>query len=158
MSASNAAAYVIRRATAFDAPELARLLTVLGHPTSAEDVAARWEDRAAQGNNALVAADVHDRLLGAATLHRTMVLHRPAPVGRITALVVDDGLRGQGIGRALVSAAEEVLERAGCGMLEITSNVRRVEAHAFYERLGYERTSVRLAKQLRGRGDVSTSV
>jgi len=60
--------------------------------------------------------------------------------------VVDVPVRGRGVGRALVSAAEEVLAGEGCGLLEITSNVRRADAHAFYERLGYERTSFRFAK------------
>jgi GNAT superfamily N-acetyltransferase len=129
-----------------DAPELARLLTALGHPTDAAGVAARWEEWAAEGNAALVAAREDDTLIGVATLHRTRVLHRPRPVGRITALVVDAAVRGQGIGRALMAAAEEALVQAGCGLVEITSNVRRVDAHAFYARLGYEQTSVRLVK------------
>ena len=77
-----------------------------------------------------------------------VVLHRPMPVGRITALVVDDSARGQGLGRALVAAAEAALAGSGCGILEITSNMRFAEAHAFYEHLGYERTSVRFAKVL----------
>jgi GNAT superfamily N-acetyltransferase len=141
-------ATLIRSAAQSDAAEIARLLTVLGHPTDADALAARWGDWAAEGNAALVALRPDGTLAGVATLHQMRVLHRPRPVGRITALVVDAPLRGQGIGRALVSAAEEVLHRAGCGLLEITSNVRRTEAHAFYERLGYERTSVRLAKVL----------
>jgi GNAT superfamily N-acetyltransferase len=69
-------------------------------------------------------------------------------VGRITALFVDDASRGQGIGRALVEAAEAHLAGTGCGLLEVTSNLRLVDAHAFYARLGYERTSVRFAKPL----------
>jgi GNAT superfamily N-acetyltransferase len=138
----------IRPATERDAPELARLLTALGHPTAAESIAARWEEWVAEGNSALVAGGADAALAGVATLHRMIVLHRPHPVGRITALVVDEALRGQGIGRALVVASERVLARAGCGLLEITSNVRLVDAHAFYEHLGYERTSIRLAKVL----------
>lgn len=140
-------AYAIRRATERDARELARLLTALGHPTAAERVAARWADWAAAGNSALVAA-ARGALVGVATLHQMVVLHRPKPVGRVTALVVDAPLRGQGIGSALVAAAEEALAQAGCGLLEITSNARRVDAHAFYERLGYERTSLRFVKTL----------
>jgi GNAT superfamily N-acetyltransferase len=76
------------------------------------------------------------------------MLHRPQPVGRITSLVVDAQERGKGLGRRLVQAAEAQLAQAGCGLLEITSNFKLVEAHAFYERIGYERTSVRLMKRL----------
>lgn len=142
------AATLIRSATQRDAAELARLLTVLGHPTAAEALAESWEEWAAAGNVALVAVQPDGTLAGVATLHQMRVLHRPEAVGRITALVVDTPLRGQGIGRALVAAAEEALRSAGCGLLEITSNMRRVDAHAFYEQLGYEKTSLRFAKVL----------
>jgi GNAT superfamily N-acetyltransferase len=138
----------IRPATEHDVPELARLFTALGHPATAEAIAERWREWAAAGNTALVAPRCDGALAGAATLHRMVVLHRPRPVGRITALVVDTPLRGQGVGRALVAAAEETLARAGCGLLEITSHARLGDAHAFYERLGYKQTSMRFAKVL----------
>jgi GNAT superfamily N-acetyltransferase len=148
MNDSQSAIPTIRRATARDAPELARLLTSLGHPTIAVTIEARWAEWAAAGNLALVAARPDGTLAGVATLHHMLVLHRPRPVGRITALVVDAPVRGRGIGRALVAAAEEMLTSVGCGLLEITSNVRRADAHAFYEHLGYERTSFRFARML----------
>lgn len=138
----------IRPAAPHDSAEIARLLTALGHPAAAEDIADRWAAWAAAGNTALVAEAGGGILAGVATLHRTVVLHRPRPVGRITALVVDPAMRRQGIGRALVTAAEDTLARAGCGMLEVTSHVRLVDSHAFYEHLGYERASVRFAKIL----------
>ncbi len=138
----------IRAATERDAPELARLLTALGHPTAAVAITARFWEWAAAGNTALVAARADGTLAGVATLHQMIVLHRPRPVGRITALVVDPSVRRRGIGRALVAAAEAALTASGCGLLEITSNVCLADAHAFYERLGYERTSARFAKVL----------
>src|SRR5262245_39558792 len=140
--------HAIRAATAGDAAEVARLLTVLGHPTAPDVIATRWKEWRAADNSALVAARVDGTLVGVATLHRMTVLHRPKPVGRITALVVDSSSRGQGIGRALVAAAEAELAHSGCGLLEITSNLRLGDAHAFYERLGYEQTSLRFAKVL----------
>lgn len=149
MPDSVAAPHSLRRAVESDIPELARLFTVLGHPTSAEALAARWPAWVASGNIALVAAADDGTLLGAATLCQTVVMHRPAPVGRITSLVVDQPVRGQGIGRSLVAAAESLLTQAGCGLLEVTSNTSRIDAHAFYESLGYERTSIRVVKDLR---------
>jgi GNAT superfamily N-acetyltransferase len=138
----------IRPAAEGDAPEVARLLTALGHPTAPEELAARWPGWRAAGNTALVVPRADGTLAGVATLHQMAVLHRPRPVGRITALVVDESARGRGIGRALVAAAEAALTDAGCGLLEITSNLRLADAHAFYDRLGYQRTSLRFAKPL----------
>lgn len=138
----------VRVATTADLSEIVRLLAQLGYPSNVEELAERWVAWERDGNLALV-ADVGDgKLLGVGTLHLTRVLHRPHPVGRITALVVDETARGHGIGKAIVREAEVVLRNAGCGLLEITSNLRRTDAHAFYESLGYEKSSVRLYKNL----------
>jgi ribosomal protein S18 acetylase RimI-like enzyme len=48
----------------------------------------------------------------------------------------------------LVEAAERLLKKAGCKLVEVTSNDRRAQAHAFYRHLGYERTSLRFMKKL----------
>ncbi len=137
----------IRPAILEDAAELARLLSPLGYPITATDVAAVWEAWAAQGNSALVIQG-EDSLLGAITLHQMVVLHRPKPVGRITSLVVDPSARGQGLGRALVLAAEDALVDAGCGLVEVTSHKRRTDAHDFYRHFEYEQTSFRFARVL----------
>lgn len=148
MEAPARAPHPVRAAAVSDASELARLLTLLGHPTAAEDITQRWSDWHTAGNSALVVPAAVGGLAAAVTLHRMTVLHRPHPVGRITALIVDEPGRGRGMGRTLVGAAEAALAEAGCGLLEITSNVRFALAHTFYEHLGYQRTSVRFAKTL----------
>jgi GNAT superfamily N-acetyltransferase len=139
----------IRAAKESDVAELARLFTSLGFPVAVDDLKSRWEHWQAAGKVALVAENSDGTLAGVATLHQMEVLHRPRPVGRISTLVVDESLRGQGVGRALVEAAEVLLTEAGCGLMEITCNLRREGSHAFYEHLSYGRTSVRFAKVLR---------
>ena len=137
----------IRPAEASDCGPLAALIGQLGYQATAEQVAQRGALMAAEGRHVLV-AELDGAVAGCLTTSVMRVLHRPAPVGRISMMVVDEALRGRGIGAALVRAAEEALAAQGCYMVEVTSNVRRADAHRFYERLGYERTSVRLAKEL----------
>jgi len=138
----------IRTARPQDASELARLFTELGHPTTEDAIRAGWDAWEANGNVALVVDSASGELIAAATLHRTIVLHRPQPIGRISALIVDARYRGAGIGRTLVDVAERMFRDTGCGIVEVTSNMRRADAHAFYRRLGYELTSARFMKTL----------
>lgn len=77
-----------------------------------------------------------------------VTVHRPAPVGRVSVLIVDESYRGRGIGALLMAEAEKRLAAHGCHILEVTSNVSRERAHQFYEKLGYERTSYRFMKTL----------
>lgn len=138
---------LIRAATAEDVPALAGLLDELGFPAPAGTVARRLAGLADKGETVLVAV-LEIEVLGFVSVHVTPVLHRPAPVGRLTALVVAGRARRQGVGRALVAAAERHLAAAGCGLVELTSNVKLAEAHAFYDRLGYAITSHRFCKPL----------
>jgi GNAT superfamily N-acetyltransferase len=141
--------FFIRPARASDIPELVRLFGELGYVMAPDVLAKRWAAFAAAGEQALVAVDEaspDERLFGVTTVHATPVLHRAGPVGRVTALVVDATLRGRGIGRALMAAAERWAAERGCVLLEVTSNQRRVDAHKFYEGLGFERTSFRFAR------------
>ena len=134
----------IRPATIKDAAALAELFEVLGFPCAVETMAQRLSVNA----NENLVAEVDELVVGVLTTHIMNVLHRPAPVGRISALVVLASYRGAGIGQALVAAAEQLLRQKGCGLLEITSHFSREQAHNFYKRLGYEATSFRFKKEL----------
>ena len=144
---SDIAGLTIRIAEAGDCRVLARLIAQLGYQASASEVAERLAVMQANGIVVLVAV-LGGEVVGCLSTSVMRVLHRPAPVGRISMMVVAEGLRGRGIGAALVRAAERALAQRGCYMVEVTSNLARIEAHRFYERLGYERTSLRLAREL----------
>lgn len=137
----------IRTARASDSAALSHLIAQLGYAASESEVAGRLALMECE-NRVVLVAEIGGRAVGCLSTSVMRVLHRPAPVGRISMMVVEEGLRGRGIGAELVRAAERALRRQGCYMVEVTSHVRRTDAHRFYERLGYERTSVRLAREL----------
>jgi ribosomal protein S18 acetylase RimI-like enzyme len=52
-------------------------------------------------------------------------------------LYVNDGARGTGLGRALVTAAAERAAARGCRRMELDVNEQNTAALAFYEQLGF---------------------
>ncbi|TMJ17332.1 MAG: GNAT family N-acetyltransferase [Alphaproteobacteria bacterium] len=132
---------VLRDAKPGDAEALAALIAALGYEVTAAEVRKRLRS---------VEALVADKggIVGILSISVMNVLHRPKPVGRISMMVVAEAERGRGIGAALVAEAERRLGARGCGLVEVTSNQKRLRAHAFYEKLGYERTSYRFFKPL----------
>jgi ribosomal protein S18 acetylase RimI-like enzyme len=52
-------------------------------------------------------------------------------------LYVNDGARGTGLGRALVTAATERAAARGCRRMELDVNEQNTAALAFYEQLGF---------------------
>jgi GNAT superfamily N-acetyltransferase len=48
--------------------------------------------------------------------------------------------RGSGLGTKMVQWAIEECRSAGCGMVQLTSNKLRLDAHRFYRRLGFQST------------------
>jgi GNAT superfamily N-acetyltransferase len=66
------------------------------------------------------------------------LMHADGYLGRVTSLVVAESNRRQGLGRLLLSTAEEYAWSNGCSRMEITSGDHRPDTHAFYEHLGYQ--------------------
>ena len=59
--------------------------------------------------------------------------------GWINYLAVHPSRQGHGLGRALMSAAEERLRAAGCPKINLQVRAENEAARAFYEAVGYER-------------------
>lgn len=68
-----------------------------------------------------------------------LLAHGGAPEAVVEDVAVHPDAQGQGIGRALMAHAMGLAREAGCYKLALSSNQRRVQAHGFYERLGFER-------------------
>jgi len=137
----------IRAAKPGDSKQLRALIEYLGHPIAEKDVRKNLAALAKLRESPLVAT-LDKKVVGLIGIHKMVTVHRDAPVGRIPVLVVAKEAQGHGIGRMLVEEAERTLKKAGCKLVEVTSNDRRADAHAFYRHMGYERTSIRFMKEL----------
>ena len=66
--------------------------------------------------------------------------HGLSPMAIVENVVVDAAARSEGLGEHLMRAAAQLARRRGCYKLALTTNIARMRAHRFYERLGWKRT------------------
>ena len=126
----------IRRANPTDGEAIAMLAKELGYAPSGEDMMRRLETLEGQQEHAVfVAEDDDNSVVG--WLHifgRRLLLSEP--IAEIGGIVVSQACRRRGIGRELISAAEQWARRKGFGGLVARSDTRRPESHDFYPKIG----------------------
>ena len=137
----------LRDAKPSDAARIVELISELEHEIDEKSVRRNLGRLKNIGELPLVAS-LDKKVVGLIGRHLMTTIHRPQPVGRIPVLVVASEARGHNIGRTLVEAVEQWCRDQGCALIEVTSNDRRAEAHAFYRHLGYDRSSIRFFKKL----------
>lgn len=65
--------------------------------------------------------------------------HLGAPSAVIEDVVVDPARQGKGIGKQMMQRALAEAAARGCYKAALSSNLKREQAHAFYDGLGFER-------------------
>ena len=139
----------IRPVVPADGPALVGLLHQLGYAAwQGPAVEANLTRLLATGNDPVLVAERDGRPVGLMGLHMFFALNYAYRVARITALVVDEGERGTGLGRMLVDAAEELARQGGCEALELTSGMHRPKAHEFYRRIGFNDQAMRFHRPI----------
>ncbi len=136
----------IRPAVSGDAAAISRLLDQLGHPASAADIPERIEKLRARPGTIVLVAESDGDVIGVVTVHLFQSLHASEPVAWLTTVVVDENVRGKGVGSELVGRAEEWAIEQGAIRVSLTSALHRKRAHEFYKKRNYEHTGVRLSK------------
>ena len=133
----------IRRATEADLSAVIRLQRQLDEAEariSKENAARIFARMNTYPDYGVFVAEVDGTITGTFTL---LVMdkfgHNRKPAGIVEDVVVDVDRRGQGIGAEMMRFAMEYCSSRGCYKLALSSNARRTDAHAFYERLGFRR-------------------
>jgi len=130
----------IRPLAADDLPAVAALASELGYAASVAELAERLEGIAHSPSHGLfISARADGAPLG--WIHVTAsraLIHEPE--AEIISLVVTASARGQGIGAALVGAAEAWARSRGLDRIRVRCRLEREAAHRFYEHEGFART------------------
>jgi GNAT superfamily N-acetyltransferase len=129
---------IVRKAHVDDIAAIAALSGQLGYPSTVEQVHKRFDDiRQREDHCVYVCKDPDGQVIGwiHVSLRPLLVNERSAEIG---GLIVDRSRRGAGIGRLLLTSAEDWAREQSCHRLVIRSNTLREGAHEFYQSLGYE--------------------
>lgn len=143
---------VVRRATAEDIPDIVAMLADdhLGAQRESPDDLTPYEHAFARvtgdpNQHLMIAERPADasgrpaRTVG--TLHLTVIpglSRQGATRSLIEAVRVHTDARGTGLGTRLIEWAIAESRRQGCALIQLTSDATRIDAHRFYERLGFE--------------------
>lgn len=149
--------YTIRAAKASDLPALVRLMV--------DDVLGQQRDRYteplldvyinafteidADPNNELVVVIDGDEVI--ATLQLTFIPYLGRMGSRrclVEAVRVSSNQRSQGIGKMLLTWAIAHARAKGCAIIQLTTDTKRLDAHRFYERLGFKASHVGMKMEL----------
>jgi GNAT superfamily N-acetyltransferase len=137
-------AVLVRPATAAD---IAGVLALYGQPDlddgnvlPLEQAVALFERFGRYPDYTLYVAERERAIVGTfALLVMDNLGHLGAPSGIVEDVVVAPARQSSGIGRAMMHFAMERCREKRCYKLVLSSNAKRVRAHAFYESLGFER-------------------
>ncbi|MGH1423341.1 MAG: GNAT family N-acetyltransferase [Pseudooceanicola sp.] len=146
---------VFRPATRDDVPAVVALLAddSLGATReSSADLAAylaAFDAMQSEAANQLFVAEADGQII--ATYQLTFISGlslRATRRAQIESVRVAARMRSSGIGADLMADAQSRAHAAGCGLIQLTTNRTRADAHRFYDRMGYVPSHVGYKKSL----------
>ncbi|WBB89333.1 GNAT family N-acetyltransferase [Verrucosispora sp. WMMC514] len=135
---------IFREAVRVDLPAVLDLLAddVLGRTRDVGEVDATYEkafaDITADPRNQLVVAEADGEVVGCMQLTYIPGLGRHGTERLLVEAVrVRSDQRGRGLGRRMMTWAIDAARQRGCGLVQLTTDKTRHDAHRFYANLGF---------------------
>ena len=136
-----------RRATEADVPAIIRMLADDTLGASREALGAEslprylsaFREIDTDPNQFLLVVDDGGEIVGTLQLSFIAGLSRGGMKrGLVEAVRVSSDRRGEKLGEAMITWAIEKCQHEQCGMVQLTTDKSRTDAHRFYDRLGFE--------------------
>jgi GNAT superfamily N-acetyltransferase len=142
--------YFIRKANENDIPVLSLLMEELsGIPISQDDMKNRLQMTEKSSTDTIFVYEEEGDIKATLVFRIRENIRESSRYGEICIVVVKSSTKRQGIGKRLMSFAEQLATDLGCiGTYLISGFGRKDEAHQFYLDLGYEITGYRFVKKL----------
>lgn len=138
----------IRKAGPDDLDEVYRMICALSNETFDRQTFSRvFAHNLSNPDCFYYLATTEDRAIGFISLHIEQLLHHNGEVGEIQEFYIDPDYRGKGIGKLLMHEVNLQATTQGLKSLEVTSNKRRTENVAVYERLGFTLSHNKFTRQ-----------
>ncbi len=97
-------------------------------------------------NTHYLVATVNDKAIGYISCHGQLLLHHCGLVYEIQEMYVLPEYRSRGVGAILLDALLERINKENYGLLEVASNMKRTDAHRFYEANGFVKTTYKFKR------------
>ncbi|MFB2685190.1 GNAT family N-acetyltransferase [Shewanella mangrovisoli] len=143
------AAISIRQAQIADLNVITSLLLQLGY--SATEAQLQQYLDAPKRSDEIYLAESEGAVVGLISLILFDYFPSQQQICRITAIVVTEASRGLGVGTQLIDFAKGRASERGCRQLEVTTSMRREQTQAYYESIGFEKTSFRYIQAIEGK-------
>lgn len=142
----------IRSARLNDGPAIEQLLDQLGYAGTGYFLPQKLGRMLADPDERVLVYETTAGVVAFISVHFIPQIAVAGDFARISYFSVADSVRGQGIGREMEEYVVMLAKERGCDRIEVHCHSRRVDAHRFYSRQGYEESPKYLMKRLSDQG------
>jgi len=127
---------IIREMTANDATAVNTLSKQLGYPLSIGQTLQNINMILQSKDHTAFVAEYENEIVGWIGAAQAIMIE-VMPHCEINGLVIDENHRGMGIGKLLINNVKQWAKEKGNDKIGLHCNVKRTEAHLFYQHLGF---------------------
>ena len=137
----------VRKAEINDAESISHLCSELGYPSGSDTISNRLELIKRDPGHCVFVA-IHDKTI-VGWIHAMIVLHLESDsFVEIGGMVVSHSFRDRGIGKMLVEEIREWASVNNTGSIRVGCQTKRLDAHQFYETIGFTSLKVQTIFEL----------